>query len=104
MAKRRDPKTMTQVLARRERQGLSWPELSRATGMPTSTLRWWQRRLRQAEGLRGAGRRFLQVVVTREPETPALTVVVGNGRRVIVPADFDAEHLRRVIAAVESEC
>lgn len=95
---------MARVLARRDRQGLSWSELSSATGIPRSTLRWWQRRLRQAEGLSEAGRRFLQVVVTPEPVTPALMVVVGNGRRVIVPADFDTEHLRRVIAAVESEC
>jgi hypothetical protein len=102
MAKRRDPKAMARALARRRRQRLSWSELSSATGIPTSTLQWWQRRLR-AEAVHN-GKRFVEVVVTPQPSRSPLTVVVGNGRRVIVPAEFDAEHLRRVIAAVESEC
>jgi transcriptional regulator with XRE-family HTH domain len=103
MAKRRDPKEMRRLLARRRRRGLSWDELSEESGVPQSTLRWWQRRLREAEEERSGEARFVRLVATRAPEPKSpwpVEIVLGDGRRVVARPGFDIEHLRRVLEAL----
>jgi len=97
---------MAEWLARRARQGWSWAELSGRSGVPVWTLRWWSRRKpKSSSGRRPAGA-FVAVAVTeaaiREPV--AIEVVTSSGWRLRVAPGFDAEHLRRVLHALEPSC
>jgi len=106
MGQRRERKQMAALVARRQRRGLTWAELSVESGVPKSTLHWWDRKLRH-EGGPAEKPRFVQLAVV-EPAPPAaampLEVVLRSGHRVWVAAGFDAEHLRRVILVLESGC
>lgn len=97
---------MRRVLARRDRHGWSWAELSRRSGLPVWKLRWWQRRLSEKKPVRRSRRAFLAVEVVTSPgrSCPPLEVITRSGVRILVSVDFDAEHLRRVIKAVEPAC
>ena len=105
MQRRVNPERVRRWLARRERQGWSWSELSRRSGLPAWKLRWWQRRL--AVVRRTRGRRAFEAVKVVEPSTGSrrpLELVTESGVRVLVPAEFDAGHLRRVLEALEPPC
>jgi hypothetical protein len=97
---------MKRLLARRERQGWSFPELSRRSGLPVWKLHWWHRRLASHKPLRRPGRTFVRVQVVDSPrgEGSPLEVITPSGVRIRVPADFQAEHLRRVLQALEGAC
>lgn len=97
---------MQALLARRERQGLTWAELSRHCKLPVWKLRWWQRRLSPAPRTRKALPSFVpvQVVPPARTDSPALEVMTPSGFRLRVPVDFDADHLRRVVRALEGPC
>jgi len=103
MKRRQKRERMKRLLARRERHGWSWSELSRRSGLPAWKLRWWQRRFASDEI--GRGGRFAQVVVV-EPQQhrPALEVVLASAARIVVPADFDAGHLKRLVKALSEPC
>ena len=98
---------MASWLARRDREGWSWAELSRRSGHPTWKLRYWSRRLARtsvAQGTRERG--FVAVAVTdpaRNVATP-IEITTPSGYRVQVTRDFDAVHLRRVLQALERGC
>jgi hypothetical protein len=107
---RSNPQQMARWLARRERQSWSWAELSERSGHPVWRLRYWQRRLAEAAGVqpsRSGG--FVTVDIT-EPEPvstsspTALEITTPSGYRVTVAADFDAEHLQRVLRALTAAC
>jgi hypothetical protein len=90
---------MREMLALRERQKLSMRELSELSGIGIPKLLYWDRKLKRR-------RAFVEVAVT--PSIPAMTlepfeVVLRTGRRVLVPARFEATSLRTLIAALESE-
>ena len=95
---------MKRLLALRERQGWSWTELSRRSGLPVWKLHWWHRRLASHRSLRRPGRTFVSVQVVDSPrgDGPPLEVITPSGVRILVPADFQAEHLRRVLQALEA--
>ncbi len=97
---------MRKLLARRARHGWSWVELSRRCGLPVWKLCWWHRRLASQRPLRRSGRTFVPVQVVDSPrgEGPWLEVITPAGFRIRVPADFQAEHLRRVLQALEGAC
>ena len=96
---------MASWLARRDREGWSWAELSRRSGHPTWRLRYWSRRLARTSVAPRAGDCGFVTVAVREPATgAALAITTPSGYRVQVPADFDAEHLRRVLATLERRC
>ena len=99
MRTRRDPKKMQKLFARRRRLGLTWNELAEDSGVPRTTLLYWDRRLRQEEPEETG--RFVELVMS---EAAPLTAALRGGRRVLVPVEFDADHLRRVVEALESEC
>lgn len=101
--RRHDPKRMATWLARRERRGWTWLELSQRSGVPVTTLRWWGGRLKQSPVPRSRRRRRFVRVRMVDPPVPALTsleVETPGGYRLRVPVEFDSEHLRRVLAVV----
>jgi hypothetical protein len=97
---------MEMWLARRERQGWNWAELSRRSGVPVWTLRWWSRRKPKSRSGRRSASAFVAVAVAEEAsrEPVPIEVVTTSGWRVRVPPGFDREHLRRVLGALEPAC
>ena len=98
---------MARWLARRGRAGWSLKELSRRCGHPSWKLRWWQKRFARTRAAEAAGRAFVAVELvepTTLSPTTTLEVTTPSGYRVQVPAGFDPEHLRRVVAALEASC
>jgi hypothetical protein len=65
---RPDPHQMARWLARRERHGWSWLELSARSGHPVWRLRYWQRRLEGTPAPRPKGDRGFVTVEVTEPE------------------------------------
>ena len=81
--------------------GLEAEEFSTRRGLNPATLRWWRWRLESRGDApkpepRAPG--FLELLVT-EPEAPELVVELG-AVRIRVPSGFDAEQLRRLVAAL----
>lgn len=108
--RRSDPQQMARWLARRDRHGWSWAALSERSGQPVWRLRYWQRRLTGALKSRpGRGDAFVAVdlvesVPTGRSSGGAIEVMTPSGYRVTVAHDVDAEHLRRVVQALERGC
>ena len=98
---------MRRLLARRDRRGWSWSELSRQCGLPEWKLHWWRRRLAKRRRTRRSRRRAfvpVQVVDGARRDGPPLELATASGIRILVPAQFDADHLRRVLKALEPSC
>jgi hypothetical protein len=97
---------MEEWLARRERQGWNWAELSRRSGVPVWTLRWWSRRKPKSRSGRRPAGAFLAVTVADEAsrEPVAIEVVTSSGWCLRVAPGFDPEHLRHVLRALEPSC
>ena len=97
---------MRRLLARRERHGWSWAELSRRSGLPVWKLRWWSKRLERRRTVPRLERTFLPVQIVAAPRrgSPPLELVTPSGVRILVPEEFNAEHLRRVLKALEAAC
>jgi len=106
MKTRQDPRKMAAWLARRERDGWGWAELSRRSGHPVWKLRWWHERLKRAPVPANPARPFVAVEITDSACTPTATIEITTpaGYRVQVPHDFDPEHLRRLLNALEAPC
>lgn len=97
---------MRALLRRRERQGLTWAELSQVSGVPRSTLHWWQRRLRDEED--EVGPHFVRVDdVTRDGDAGArepIEVLLRSGHRLLVRRGFDPDDLRRLVVLLDAGC
>ena len=103
---RQDPRKMAAWLVRREQHGWGWVELSRRSGHPVWKLRWWHERLKRKPVSPEPARPFVAVEI-REPVRAVPTcieITTPSGFRVQVPPDFDPEHLRRVLSALEPVC
>jgi transposase-like protein len=97
---------MRSLLRRRERRGLTWAELAAESGVPRSTLHWWDRRLRDEDG--NEGPRFVRLDVAEagpapSPEEP-IEVLARSGHRVLVRSGFDPDSLRRVLGVLDAGC
>lgn len=92
-------------LARRERLGLTYAELSRETGLAASTLAHWAWRLRGEEGRAAedgqSGSAFVELVTTEPAASRAVEVVLRGERRLRIAEDFDEERLVRLVRALE---
>lgn len=101
-----NPERMAALLAERDQRGLSWAELSQRSGLPVRRLRWWQERLRRNPVTRKSAPSFLAVEVTDSAPIPsaAIEITTPSGDRVAVPANFDADHLRRVLEVLAARC
>ena len=70
--------------------------------MPLKTLARYLARYRREQGRRHQRPRWVAVEVAAKRGDPAeLSVVLAGGRRIEVKRGFDAETLRRLLAAVE---
>jgi hypothetical protein len=96
---------MEALLAEGERHGWSCAEMSRRSGVPAWTVRWWAQRRKKTRARRRSSRPFIAVdLINSKPAETFLEVITPSGLRVRVPPDADLEHLRRVIRALEREC
>lgn len=97
---------MRSLLRRRERRGLTWAELSAESGVPRSTLHWWDRRLRDEE--QDGGPRFVRLDLVQEATPTAdvepIEVVARSGHRVLVRSGFDPRSLRQVLEVLDAGC
>jgi transposase-like protein len=90
-----DANGMRALLARKDRRGLTYEELSEETGIPVSTLGYWRRRLREERGSV-----FEEVVIEDEARAESMEVIGPLGHRVVVSSDFDPALLRRILEAL----
>lgn len=92
----------------RTRHGWSWSETARRSGFSAKKLRWWQARFDRTRAAESASPAFVAVELTDPAPalqaTPALELTTPSGHRISVPTDFDAGHLRRLLAALEPSC
>jgi transposase len=96
------------LIREQEASGKSVREFAESHGLAASTLYWW----RSALGRRGAAGsdRLRLTPVTVFGSRPSLDVgagievVLGNGRRLRVPRDIDADALGRFVSALERGC
>lgn len=108
MARRHRRREIERLLRKREREGLTYRELSEESGIPIGTLAWWSRRLalRSEESQADAGARELVAVEViedeREERGAVIEILVGDGVSVRVPSTASEGHLRRVLRAVSS--
>jgi len=70
-------------------------------GLSDSAFRYWQRTIAERDGAPAEMPAFVAVGVATVPMTSTLEVVLGCGRVVRVPAGFDAETLRQLLAVLE---
>jgi hypothetical protein len=81
------PERMRKLLAQRARHGLTWPELSRRSGLPVWKLHSWRRRLAgQKPPRRKAGTFAPAQIVDRGPRQAPPELVHVCRERFIVPA------------------
>ena len=92
---------MRSWLARREKRGLTFRELSLETGVPVGTLGFWAWKLRRESRDDEAPSPFVELVVKKPESGDRLEILLANGRRVLVSAGLDEEQLVRVVRALE---
>jgi len=100
----RDPKEMRAALARRQREGLSWSRLAEVTGIPLSTLQWWQKKLREDDGA-DTSSDFVELLVRDDVESNVIEsfeVVLLCGAVVRVPQRFDAASLAELLEIMDA--
>ncbi len=94
------------LLARREREGTSWKELSEESGVPIATLYDWSRRFRkERESSGGRGRRdsgFVNVVADDVADPPRVEIRLSSGRVLWVDLASDLNALGQLITMLES--
>ncbi|MCB9891595.1 MAG: hypothetical protein H6833_08105 [Planctomycetes bacterium] len=78
----------------RERDQLTWRELSELSDIPIATLQWWQRKLREE-----AADAFVEIPVRVAEPDAFFTIEVGD-LRVRIANGFDAQELRRLLEAL----
>lgn len=90
------------------RSGLKGAEFAAGIGVKESTLRHWKWKLEHGERPRGARRTegaFVRIAPVRVPlsaaETESVELVLLNGVRIRLPAQFETATLRRVLDVVE---
>ena len=94
---------MARLLAMREREGLTFVELSEETGVPASTLAWWSSRLRRE---RESGQTLVPVDVVDEKASgdSGVEVEVADGAVIRLARGFDAGTLTRAIEVLSQRC
>jgi hypothetical protein len=106
MRAKTSPKKMDAWLSRRAREGLTWADLSRTSGIPVWRLQYRERRQSALRATRRPRdrRRLLPVAVVDRSARPGLEIITPSGCRVLVPPDFDSDHLGRVLQALGASC
>ena len=106
MRPRQDPERMKTLLARRIRRSWSWAELSRRSGVPLWTLRWWQKRFARTDPSQDRTATFVPVhIVAPPPPTDApFELITPSGFRIRIPAGFAADELSRLVKVLDPQC
>jgi hypothetical protein len=95
------------LVSKQEESGQSVAAFCRARGLAESLFYYWKKRLREV-----ATPAFVEVQVAQPDLSPrrsgsavgaTIEVRLSNGRSLIVAPEFDARHLRALLAVVESE-
>lgn len=95
------------LVSAQEESGQSGAAFCRARGLPESLFYYWKKRLREVATLP-----FVEVQVVHPQLSPrplrsavgaTIEVRLSNGRSLMVAPEFDASHLRALLAVVESE-
>ena len=95
---RRGREVYARLLAQREREGLTWDELSARSGIPASTLQKWGPKL--GDDVRPA---FVEAGTVSL--TPAVfELELSGGRLLRVPMRFDASALRTLLGVLDTAC
>jgi len=95
MAKRNRRGEIARLLAQRERQGLTYRELSERSGVAAHTLSWWAWKLRREAAESTPA--FVEVELPAGEPGSAFEVELPGGVVLRVPPDFDASALRRLL-------
>jgi hypothetical protein len=96
--------TVRRWLELRDREGLTYAQLSARCGIPVNTLTHWAWRLRKEGAAAVEQPEFVELVPkprTAASASPHLVVELRNDLRVHVDADFDPDVLVRVVRALE---
>ncbi len=95
---------MTALLARKERERLSYSTLEDETGISRHTLAAWASRLRR-ESQRNERPRFVELVATEVADDRDTAIEIVLGAQVLrVRRGFDEATLSRVIILLRSSC
>jgi len=97
---RHDRSRMEALLARRERRGLTYAELSASSGVPVTTLSWWASRRRRE---RAAGSGFVELAPAAEAHAAEarLEIALRSGRQLVVREAIAPATLAALVAALE---
>jgi transcriptional regulator with XRE-family HTH domain len=92
---------MEALLLRRERRGLTFAQLSAASGVPVTTLSWWSSRLRRE---RAAGEGFVELApADTAPATDSrVEIALRSGRQLVVREAIAPATLSALVAALEA--
>lgn len=106
----RDRARIAALLARRERQGLSWPELAASSGLSLNQLFYWRRQFAAVRPSSRSPRRsnratFVPVAVTPgSPPDAMVEITTPTGFRLRVAPDIAIIDLRRIVEALTPAC
>ena len=104
--RRRSVAEAMSLVAEYEASGMSRREFCAVRGLAVAALDSYRKRARQ-ESVSSCGafpRRLVAVEIERGsdvPESPVLTVVLGNGRRIEIGGAFDSGLLSELLAVLE---
>jgi hypothetical protein len=89
------------LISEQMRSGKSVAAFCRERKLRASHFYWWKKRLRE-----NTAARFVEVQVAESPANVAgdsrIEVRLQNGRSLMVGREFDAEHVRGLLAVVEA--
>ena len=105
MGRPRDPgkeQVWREWIGRWRRGTLTVDEFCARHGLSEPAFRYWQRTIAERDGEPAEMPAFVPLGVATVPMTSTLEVVLGCGRLVRVPAGFDAETLRQLLAVLEA--
>jgi len=89
------------LLAERERDGLTFAELARRSGVPESTLQRWARRLQREHSAQTAP--FVELVARPAADAaPAIELRLRSGRSIAMPAGPPFAGLHELVTLLES--
>jgi hypothetical protein len=100
--RRRSREEAEQLALECEASGLSQREFCERRGVPLKTLARYLARYRREQTFENQMPQWVAVEVAGKRGDPGeLTIVLAGGRRIQVGRGFDAETLRRLVAALE---
>lgn len=90
---------MRRLLSEREREGLTYRELSERCGVPAGTLASWAFKLRR---MAEPAIEFVELKAAEQPVSRGrVEIVTRTDRRLLVDIDADPNHVARLVAALE---